>query len=168
MKSKVRLLKWFLLVLLILALLSALAIWVYEPTPTITPTPEGVAVPINLTDAVNVGSLHIELIYDSAVLEATGVKAGKLGRNAMIESNLETPGRVIIGIIDAAGINGDGPVVTVSFKAKGKEGTSPLTLENLEAHDAETLYDIITEASPGEFVAKDNSFTAPSIVFLSL
>lgn len=123
-----------------------------------------VKIPVDLKNASNVGSLHIELVYDSAVLEATEVKVGNLARNAAIEFNLGDPGRVIVAIIDAMGINGDGPVVTVSFNVVG-EGMSSLTLENVEAYDAETLYDIITAASPGNFVAKDNSFTAPVIVF---
>jgi len=163
MRSKVAFLRWFPQGLLVLMLVVVLVLGGCNLIPKST-TGE-VGMPINLQGASNVGSLHIELVYDSAMLEATGVKAGKLGRNAVIESNLETLGRVIIGIIDASGINGDGSVVTVSFKAKGKEGTSSLTLENLEANDAETLYDIITKASPGEFTAKDNSFTAPAITF---
>ncbi len=93
------------------------------------------------------------------------MEAGNLGRNALIEYNLEIPGRVIVGIVDAMGIDGDGTVVTVSFKVVANEGTSPLSLEHLEATDAETLYDIITEVSPGEFVAKDRSFTPPVVTF---
>lgn len=163
MKSKATFSGWFPQLLLVLMLVMALALGGCELIPR--PAAGEVGVPINLSGASNVGSLHIELAYDSTVLEATEVKAGKLGRNAVIESNLGTPGRAIIGIIDAAGINGDGSVVTVSFKATGKEGTSPLTLENIEAYDAETLYDIIVRVSPGEFVAKDSSFTAPVITF---
>jgi hypothetical protein len=165
MRSKVAFLRWFPQILLVLMLVVALAVGGCSLIPKSTSTPEGVGVPINLNGASNVGSLHIELVYDSTVLEATGVKAGKLGRNAVIECNLETPGRAIIGIVDASGINGDGSVVTVSFKAKGKEGTSPLTLESVEANDAETLYDLITKTSPGEFMAKGSSFTAPGITF---
>jgi len=165
MKNKAGFLRRFPQILLVLMLVMALVLGGCSLIPKSTPTPEGGGVPINLQGASNVGSLHIELVYDSAMLEATGVKAGKLGRNAVIESNMETPGRAIIGIIDASGINGDGPVVTVSFKAKGKEGTSSLTLENVEAYDAETLYDIITKTFPGEVMAKDNSFTVPAITF---
>jgi len=167
MKSKATFSGWFPQLLLVLMLVMALALGGCNLIPIPKSAAGVVGVPINFSGASNAGSLHIELVYDSTMLEATEVKAGKLGGNAVIESNLGTPGRAIIGIIDAVGINGDGSVVTVSFKTKGKEGTSSLTLENIEAYDAETLYDIITRTSPGEFVAKDSSFTAPVITFVA-
>ena len=84
-------------------------------------------------------------------------------KNAMIEYNLKTPGRLTVGIIDAVGINGSGSVVTVSFKVIDKGGTSPITLGKIEANDATTLIDIPIKASAGNFIAKDQSFTAPVI-----
>ncbi len=122
-----------------------------------------VKVPINLEGANNIGSISIELVYDSDVLEATEVVAGELAANAMIESNIQNPGRVIIGIIDSSGINGDGAIATVSFNQVGDGGTSPLTLENVETHDATTLVDIINETSDGSFAAEGNAVTAPVI-----
>ncbi len=98
-----------------------------------------VEVPIEVAGAINVGAMHIELSYDAGVLQATEVKPGSLADRSMLESNLSTPGQVIIGLIDAAGLNGDGPVAVVVFQVVGQEGdTSPLTLQNLAAHDATT------------------------------
>ncbi len=93
------------------------------------------------------------------------IKAADLAENAMMEYNIENPGRVIIGIIDSSGINGDGTVATVSFNVVDSEGTSTLTLEKVETHDATTLVDIINETSDGGFVAKEQSVTAPLISF---
>ena len=124
---------------------------------------QGAMVPVDLRGAKNLGSLQIELGYDPAVLEATEVRAGELAKNAMVEYNLTAPGRLAVGVIDAAGINGNGSVVTVSFKVLDKGGTSPITLERIEANDSTTLVDIPCKASAGEFVASGGSFTAPVI-----
>jgi len=100
-------------------------------------------------NADGVGALHIELVYDASALEAVKVKAGKLAKNAMMESNLKTPGRVIIGIVEAEGITGDGTVATVTFKSKSKSAQTALTLENVQAHSAETLHELVAETTPG-------------------
>ena len=122
-------------------------------------------IPINLTDASDVGSLHIELVYDAAVIQVTGVKAGKLALNAVVDSNTGTPGRAIIGIVSSAGIAGSGAVVSVAFTSKAKTGTCALTLENVEAYSAETLQDKLTHVSAGQYDAKTRKVGAPSISF---
>jgi len=125
-----------------------------------------VKVPVNAQGADDVGALHIELAYDPAVLNATGVEKGTLASNAMMEFSVDTPGRVWVGMIDAAGMNGDGSLVEVSFEVLGQdETTSPLTLEKLAAWDATNIFDIPTEASPGSFTVKNRLFTAPAIIF---
>ena len=123
------------------------------------------AIPINLSGANDVGSLHIELVYDPSILEVTGVKAGKLAQNAVLDSNIGTPGRAIIGIVSSNGIAGSGAVASVSFKAKAKTGTSALTLENVEAYSAETLQDKLTQVSAGQYNAQTKKVDAPSISF---
>jgi hypothetical protein len=123
-----------------------------------------VDVPIDIRSAGHIGSLHIELTFDPAVLQAKDVKTGKLVEKANIVSSLNNSGRVIIGIIDANGINGDGTVVTVSFDVIGK-GTSTLGLENIEAYDATTLLDHATLADAGSFAAESSAVTSPVITF---
>ncbi|MFC1967856.1 cohesin domain-containing protein [Chloroflexota bacterium] len=125
-----------------------------------------VEVPINLEGASNVGSISIELVYDSDMLEATEVKAGKMATNAMIESNIGIPGRVIIGIIDSSGINGDGAIATVSFKLLGDGGSSSLILQNVETHDATTLIDVVNQTSDGSVAKRGTSIIAPAVNFV--
>ncbi|HUT20513.1 MAG TPA: FHA domain-containing protein [Anaerolineae bacterium] len=109
-------------------------------------------VPIKVVGASNLGSLHIELVYDPAVLDPLEVKAGALAVGAMKQENLDTPGRVVIGLISAQGINGDGPVAVVSFDVLGDQGdTSPLTLQNVQASDASTLAMLPTTLQSGTF-----------------
>ncbi len=124
-----------------------------------------VEVPIDFEGASNVGSIGIELTYDSTVLEVTDVKSGELAGNAMMEYNIDSPGLVIIGIVDSSGINGDGAVATVSFNQVGDGRTSPLNLENVETHDATTLVDIINETSDGSFATDGNTVTVPVVRF---
>src|SRR4030042_401526 len=138
-----------------------------EAILTSIPTVKELKVPVNLKQASNVGSLHMEIVYDSAVLSATDVEPGELGTNAMIEFSLSTQGRVKVGVVDASGINGDGAVIALSFNVIDKNKTSQLTLENVECYNAKTLYDIVVSASPGNLSAKDGSYTAPEIILVN-
>jgi len=122
-------------------------------------------IPVNLSGANGVGSLHIELVYNSAILEVTAVKAGKLAQNAVIDFNIQTPGRAIIGIVSSNGINGTGAVANIAFKSKAKSGKCALTLDKVEAYNADTLQDMRTQVSAGQFNARDRSINAPSITF---
>jgi hypothetical protein len=93
-------------------------------------------VAIEVAGASNVGSMHIELTYDPAVLQPSDVKTGSLADGALLERNLSTPGRIVIGLITTRGISGNGEVAVVSFNASGETGTaSDLRLENVTASD---------------------------------
>jgi hypothetical protein len=142
------------------------------PTPTATPEPtpappSDIEVPIYLERASNVGSLEFVLLYEPAVLQVSKIEQGALASNALIESSSDSPGRVWTGMIDVNGMNGDGPVAVITFTIVGDmESASSLTLQNVTAHDATTLLDIITEASAGNFSVEDYALTAPSLEFL--
>ena len=120
---------------------------------------------INLSNASDVGSLHIEMVYDPAIIEVTAVKAGKLAQGAVVDSNISAPGRAIIGIVNANGIAGTGVVASISFKAKAKTGSCALTLENVKAYSAEKLQEIMATVSAGQYNAQSKKVTAPSITF---
>ena len=124
-----------------------------------------IEIPVNLNGANGVGSLHIELVYDSSILEVTSVKTGKIAQNAVLDFNISAPGRVIIGIVSPNGINGSGAVAGVVIKAKAKSGSSSLKLEQVEAYSAEKLQDMKTQLSDGQFNAANRNLTAPAITF---
>ena len=142
-----------------------------SPTATLAPRPTLVVrpkvdVPVNLTGAKNLGSLEFVLVYEPSVLEFAEVKTGFLARNALIDFGTRTKGRIWAGLIDANGINGDGPVVIISFNVVGPASTSsPLSLESVSAYDAGTLLDVLTESSAGSFVGEGRSFASPSLTF---
>lgn len=141
--------------------------------PTLAPVladpevlPSTVNVPIYLTDAKNVGSLEFVFTYDPLVLEVADVEAGGLAQNSLFDFGTRQPGRLWLGIIDTDGINGDGPVAVVSFKAIGPgSGASRLTLENVSTYDATSLLDILTDATSGSFTIKGLALTAPTLSF---
>ena len=127
-------------------------------TPTVAPppptaaAPASVDVPIHLTGAANVGSLEFVLVYDPEVLQVANVAPGALANSAVIGSNAVAPGRVWVGVADARGIDGSGAVATVTFDVVGRQkGSSPLTLEQIAAHDATSLLDILSDATAGEY-----------------
>ncbi len=134
--------------------------------PTVVPAPKIISVPILATRAKNVGSLEFVLVYDPAKLEFAQVERGILAGNALIDFSSPGPGRLWTGIIDVKGMNGSGPVAVVKFKLRGEVGgTMPLTLESIAAFDANTLVDIVTGTTPGEFKASGLSPLSPIVTF---
>ena len=109
-------------------------------------------VPIEVMEASNVGSMHIELVYNPDVVQPVEKRDGALASGALVEARFDIPGRVVLGLISAQGINGNGEIAVVSFDVLGKDGaTSALTLENVRANDATTLADIPTAVENGTF-----------------
>ena len=145
-----------------------------QPTPTLAPTlaptvapaPKFISVPILATRANNVGSLEFVLVYDSAKLELEQVERGLLSGDALIDFSTPSPGRLWTGIIDLSGIDGSGPVAVVRFKIRDNVGGNmPFTLENVAAFDANTLVDIITGTTPGEFTVSGVTPLSPIVTF---
>ena len=139
-----------------------------EPTlaPAVAPAPKSISVPILATRANNVGSLEFVLVYDSAKLELEQVERGLLSGDALIDFSTPSPGRLWTGIIDLSGIDGSGPVAVVRFKIRDNVGGNmPFTLENVAAFDANTLVDIITGTTPGEFTVSGVTPLSPIVTF---
>jgi len=125
-----------------------------------------VRVPIDVEDAANVGSLHIELSYDWAVLRAVAVEGGPLAGDAMVEYDVDAPGEVVVGMISSEGLSGDGSLLVVIFELR-EEGDSSvlLDLSNVLAYDLGTLERIPATVVAGSFLAADGSFSAPVLRF---
>ena len=134
------------------------------PAGTAVPTTSTLEVPIEVRGAFNVGGLQLELLYDPAVLDLRSVKAGPLGRNALLESNQATAGVVRIALIDANGINGDGEIITVVFVPTQQAGSSSLTLDSVEASDIH-LRDLVVQASSSQYTGPADPLTPPALIF---
>ena len=136
------------------------------PQPTVAPAAKFISVPILATRANNVGSLEFVLVYDPAKLELAQVERGLLSGDALIDSSSPGPGRLWAGIIDINGLDGSGPVAVVKFKVRDNVGgTMPLSLESISAYDANTLVDILTTTTPGEFTGAALTPLSPIVTF---
>jgi hypothetical protein len=140
------------------------------PVPSATRVPAApakvISVPILATRAANVGSLEFVLVYDPAKLEFAQVERGLLSGDALIDSSSSEPGRLWAGIIDMQGINGSGPVAVVKFRVRdGVSGAMPLSLESIAAFDANTLVDIVTGTTAGEFNVTELHPLSPIVTF---
>ena len=136
------------------------------PQPTVAPAAKFISVPILVTRANNVGSLEFVLVYDPAKLELAQVERGLLSGDALIDSSSPGPGRLWAGIIDINGMDGSGPVAVVKFKVRDNVGgTMPLSLESISAYDANTLVDILTTTTPGEFTGAGLTPLSPIVTF---
>ncbi len=134
-----------------------------ESTPETT-VAATVELPIAVQGALELGSLLVEVGYDTGMLDLQSVKAGALGRNALLESNQETPGMVRIGLVDPNGINGDGEIITLVFLLIKSGGSSPFTLELVEASDTD-LRDLVVQVNSSQFTGPDDLFVPPALVF---
>jgi hypothetical protein len=136
------------------------------PQPIVAPAAKFISVPILATRANNVGSLEFVLVYDPAKLELAQVERGLLSGDALIDSSSPGPGRLWAGIIDIDGMDGSGPVAVVKFKVRDNVGgTMPLSLESISAYDANTLVDILTTTTPGEFTGAGLTPLSPIVTF---
>lgn len=108
-----------------------------------------VEVQVYFSGSDDVGSMDLALNYDSNVLQATGVSTSDIGKNAFIESNVATPGKITVAMADSSGISGDGEVLSVSFTVLGDVGSSTtVSIDSVELHNVE-LVEIVTETENG-------------------
>ena len=136
------------------------------PQPTVAPAAKFISVPVLATRANNVGSLEFVLVYDPAKLELAQVERGLLSGDALIDYSSPGPGRLWADIIDINGLDGSGPVAVVKFKVRDNVGgTMPLSLESISAYDANTLVDILTTTTPGEFTGAALTPLSPIVTF---
>lgn len=118
-------------------------------------------VPINANNASNLGSLEFEVVYNPAVVQPETVTKGELADNAMLDFSFARSGRVWVAMVDSNGLSGSGSLAIITFRRVGSGQTSAvLTLENVLAHNATTLVDIITSTTAGSLT------TPPAINFI--
>ncbi len=128
-----------------------------EPPPMLTMQVIAVA-------ADNIGALEFVLVYDPALLELTGVQAGSLASDALVDLSSSTPGRIWAGIVAAEGIDGNGPLTELTFRwLQEDDGPVPLTLEAVSAYNADTLVDVIPDIVPGQ--AERTGAVGPVLLF---
>ncbi len=135
--------------------------------PASPPTGGNFTVPIELRGAPSIGSLHVEMTYDSNAVQVTSVTSGTLPPDSLFVYS-SAPGRVTIGLVCPDGLNSDWAVATVMFEvlpsAPGN-GQTALVLENVVAHSAENLLEVFATSSPGSLGLQDMSVLPPVVSF---
>lgn len=136
---------------------AALAATLTMRAPSLEATAGGtVDVPIDVSGASGIGALHLEVIYDPAVIKADTVTRGALaGGNALIDFNPDKPGRLIIGIATLDDIKGDGVLATARFKVVGQAGqSSALGIEKGEAWEGASRQTVLVKTEAGKLTVK--------------
>jgi hypothetical protein len=113
--------------------------------------------------------MAFNLLYDSTVLEVTGVSKAALVRNSNGTARwaIEKPGQLYVVVENAKNnrINGDGTLVVVKCRVLNAAGSSTLAIQVLEAYSGDTGERVETQVSEGSFSASDMSIEAPVISF---
>ena len=118
---------------------------------------ESGSVPISLEGSPGIVAMHIEITYDPDILEWEGLEQGALlAGNALIESNAQERGLVIIGFATLEGASGDGELILANFKSTGEEGSTTVSLQNVQAWDSNG-FDVLIETQNGE-ISIDSGF----------
>lgn len=126
-----------------------------------------VDIPVSVENADNLGSMDIVISYDPSVLSVISVEKGSLNKG-MISADTTTPGIVSIGIVDAGGINGNGPVAVLKVKVTGEKGASgPLRIDRLLANNVKTHIDIQAGTHDGTFSVQSGGLGVPLPAYLA-
>jgi hypothetical protein len=137
-------------------------------TPSTSPPAGGsFTVPVVLHGAPGIGSLHVEMAYDSSAVQVTSIQSSTLPPDSLFEYS-SAPGRVTIGMVSPAGLGGDWEVATVTFEVLSSapgDGQTALVLENVVAHSAENLLQVVATSSPGSLRFQDMSLLPPVVSF---
>ncbi len=126
--------------------------------------PTEITFPVNIQNASDVGSLHFEIVYDSTTYRALRVDKNDSFTDILLESDISTPGHIIVGVVSGGGINRDGTIATVVLqKTKGETGRT-ITLENVIAYDTAATFELPVKISIDR--SDDESPTTGIIEFL--
>lgn len=109
--------------------------------------PAETMIPINIQNASEVGSLHFEIVYDSTNYKAVRVDKNDSFTDILLESDVSTPGHIIVGVVSGGGMNGDGTIATVVLQIKKSGTDSTTTLENVIAYNTAATVELPVNVS---------------------
>ena len=93
-------------------------------------------VPVILERANGVGSMNFTLTYDPAIAEVVKVDRGGLMSGVLFQANPKVAGVIEFGFATNVGVNNNGSVAVVEFRAVGRQGSSTaLTLSDAQAEN---------------------------------
>ena len=116
-----------------------------------------ITIPVSVTDAKDLGAFQAEMEFDPSVLELEGIHAGPLLEDALLDSNVARPGKVKIGFVKLAGVNGSGVLFNARFAVTGKSGTSSsVSLQEIGAWEQSSHREIRVSPDPGSITVAGN------------
>jgi hypothetical protein len=95
---------------------------------TVSVTPAGNGVFVLQGTMENVSALDITISYDAAALSSPRVSWGPLTSGALTAENVNMPGRVALGAVRIAPMQGSGVIATLTFDRKGSSAGSVAVL----------------------------------------
>jgi hypothetical protein len=117
---------------------------------------DSIRVAIAVSDAQNLGSMDIVLLYNTSVLKIKAVGKGELNKGLISSNTNENDGIISIGIADSKGISGNGEIAVLTFEGI-KEGTSEIAVLGVKAYDVNTHLEIPVDAQNGAVTVKQKS-----------
>ena len=120
-----------------------------------------ISIPLMLESPEAVGGMSFELHYDPQVLQLKSVDRGTLlsGKNVLLETNPNDPGRLRVAFVGLDAIQGKGELALATFGVVGASGLgTDLHLEAVEAMEAESMRELRTTASDGKLSVSGMTF----------
>ncbi len=116
-----------------------------------------VSVNIRAENLSNVGSLDVEIYYDSEAITLKEVKNGSFVSGCLVSSNRDVVGVVSSSIASLTGLSGSGTLLTLSFTVKSDcaAGTYPIVVTVGDAYDV-NLQALAIESRSASLTVKDN------------
>jgi len=125
-----------------------------------------VKIPVNLQNAANIASLHLELTYDYRSLSVVSLTGGSSMGNAIYEYDLNSPGEILLGMVSSQGIKTDGSLMVITFRITTKTNTvTTLNLKNIIAYDGNTLLEVPTFTAAGSLNTQSGNIVPPTVSF---
>ena len=123
-------------------------------------------IPILYSGNISAGSIQFEFVCADADIDIVSVSTGQIAGNAMLKYNTYERGRAIIGILDAAGIRGDGELIKINVSAHDNSHPVRLSLENVMIYDANKMEPVLFETNVGSLDPVTGTVVAPSLKYL--
>ena len=114
-----------------------------------------IKIPIYVENASDIGSADFYLHFNSSVLNLTDITKGELTTKSLLQWNIVNQSRIRFVIIDASGINGNGPIAYLNFSVIGASGSmTELNFSKLEITDAISTEEISAAINNGSLFIK--------------
>ena len=109
-----------------------------------------VATPLMGRNAVGIGAIQLNVIYDPDVLEPVAVDAAD-GVNALVDFNIVASGVLRLAMASTQQVERDGELLRLQWKVLGGEDTK-LELGEIRAWEQETSFELPVSSVVGTFV----------------